>query len=79
MKNQNYTIETLIKELQKYPKDLQVFIDSELTGELREIWDINEFYTNANDEDTEVFNCQDYFYKRKNKKNIKVLVLTGNF
>ncbi|HMV01630.1 MAG TPA: hypothetical protein PLJ37_00750 [Chitinophagales bacterium] len=77
MKNQNYTIETLIKELQKYPKDLQVFIDSELTGELKEIWDIFEFYTD--DDISKVFNCQEYSYRRKNKKQIKVLVLRGNY
>ena len=77
MKNQNYTVETLIKELQKYPKDLQVFIDSELSGELREIWDIFEFYTD--DDISKVFNCQEYSYRRKNKKQIKVLVLRGNY
>lgn len=77
MKNQNYTVETLIKELQKYPKGLQVFIDSELSGELREIWDIFEFYTD--DDISKVFNCQEYSYRRKNKKQIKVLVLRGNY
>lgn len=78
MKHNNYTVKTLIEKLKSYPKDMQVFIDSYLDGELREIWDIREFYTESEEDGN--FNCQPYSEDSKyNNKEVKVLVLTGTY
>lgn len=73
----NISVKDLIEKLKQYPKGTQIFIDSNLSGELREIWGIKEFYTEDN-KDKE-YNCQNYFEKRKNKKQVKVIVLCGSY